>query len=363
LLSVIAKQHNKELSTYTISTSSKDKKIEKMPDDEKYAQLLADQFQLDHNVIEISPDVIKMLPEMVKTLDEPIGDPAAINTYIICKAARDRGVKVLLSGMGADEIFFGYRRQKATLLSLKVNKAPKFLRNGIAYATKFIPVKIGNKGFRLGRWMKRFFSLVSLSDSDTYMRSYSYYSPDHLKKLVKPNYTAAVDEIVADHRKIFGAKFNNDIINEMCNTDLSMFMLGLNLTYSDRASMAASVEVRVPFIDKLLVEKAMQIPGKYKYKNGESKYILKKAAENYLPKEIIYRPKAAFGAPIRSWISSDLRAMVDDLLSKENIDKRGILNYAEVKKIIDDDRKGIEDYAYQIYQLLTIELWCREFLD
>ena len=142
-----------------------------------------------------------------------------------------------------------------------------------------------------------------------------------------------------------------------------MFMVGLNLTYSDRASMAASVEVRVPFIDKLVVSKAMQIPGDLKIKNGISKYILKKAAEKFIPKNIIYRPKASFGAPLRSWISTDLKELVNDLLSKESINKRGLLNYAFVKELIEKDRKGEEDKAYQIYQLLTLEMWCREYLD
>jgi asparagine synthase (glutamine-hydrolysing) len=363
LISVLAKKHNPDLSTYTISTTGRDKKVEKMPDDEKYAQELADQFGFDHNVIEITPDIIKMLPEMVRTLDEPIGDPAAINTYIICKAARERGVKVLLSGMGADEIFFGYRRQKATLLSMQFNKLPGFVRAAGKFTASLLPVKIGNKGFRFGRWAKRFFSLVSLPPSQTYMRSYSYYSPDSLRELVTPAYQDAIPELIKEHDEIFNAKFKGDLVNQMCNTDLSMFMLGLNLTYTDRASMAASVEVRVPFIDKIVIEKAMQIPGPYKIHKKEPKYILKKVAESFLPKSIIYRPKAAFGAPIRSWISTDLREMVDDLLSKENIEKRGILNFGAVKKLIEDDRKGIEDNAYQIYQLITLELWFREFLD
>jgi asparagine synthase (glutamine-hydrolysing) len=140
-------------------------------------------------------------------------------------------------------------------------------------------------------------------------------------------------------------------------------MSGLNLTYSDRASMAASVEVRVPFIDKKVVEFGMSIPGKYKYKNQESKYILKKAAEGFLPREIIYRPKASFGAPIRSWISRDLRPMVDDLLSEKRVRERGIFQYEFVKKMIEDDRKGIHDNAYQIYHLLTLELWFNEYLS
>jgi asparagine synthase (glutamine-hydrolysing) len=196
-----------------------------------------------------------------------------------------------------------------------------------------------------------------------YMRSYSYYNGSELKQLLKPAYWSAIPVVNEEHKAIFNSGFEDDVINRICNTDINMFMVGLNLTYSDRASMATSVEVRVPFIDKLVIEKVMEIPGNLKIKEGQSKYILKKAAEKFLPKEIIYRPKASFGAPIRSWISNDLKPMVDDLLSEENISKRGFLNFDFVKKIIDNDRKGIEDNAYQIYQLLTLELWCREYVD
>ena len=363
LISVIAAKHMNSLSTYTIGTLEKDKQAESMPDDEKYAAIVAEAYHFDHHVIRIKSDILTALPEMAAILDEPIGDPAAINTYLICRAAREKGVKILLSGMGADEIFFGYRRQKATLMALKFSRLPAFIKNLIVQSVKLLPVKINNKGFRFGRWAKRFLTITSLPIDQAYMRSYSYYDPSQLTELLRPEYRFAVPLLNEEHREIFNSKFKNDIVNRICYTDLNMFMLGLNLTYTDRASMAASVEVRVPFIDKIVVTEAMHTPGALKIKNNTSKYILKKAAGKFLPDEIIYRPKASFGAPIRSWISNDLKDMVNDLLSEENINKRGFLNYAMVTKMIDDDRKGIEDNAYQIYQLLTLELWCREYLD
>jgi asparagine synthase (glutamine-hydrolysing) len=363
LIAALAKNQNEQLSTYTISTLQEDKKIEQMPDDEKYANIVAKNFGLDHHTIQISPDILKEFPKMVRTLDEPIGDPAAINTYLICKAARDRGVKVLLSGMGADEIYFGYRRQKATLIAQKYNKLPGFVKKVTASAAGMLPVKVFGKGFKFGRWAKRFLSFATLPVDEAYMRSYSYYDTQELKQLFKDGYTPAIEAVRQEHQDLFKAKYRTDLVNQICNVDTHMFMLGLNLTYTDRASMAASVEVRVPFIDKLVIERAMRVPGKLKIKKGVPKYILKKAAEKYLPSEIIYRPKAAFGAPIRSWISKDLRGMVDDLLSKESVEKRGFFNYDYIKKLIDADRSGQEDYAYQIYQLLTLELWCREYLD
>lgn len=363
LISVLAKKSNDHLSTYTIGTEDKDKKGENMPDDEKYANMLADLHHFDHHVIRISPDILKDLPHMVKHLDEPIGDPAAINTYLICKAAKEKGVKVLLSGMGADEIFFGYRRQRATMMAQRFGRLPGPVKYVIAKTVNLLPVKISGKGFKFGRWAKRFMSFATMPIDKAYMRSYSYYDTAQLKELINTNYQAGIEAINKEHQEIFDSKFRTDNINRICNTDISMFMLGLNLTYSDRASMAASVEVRVPFIDKLVVSKAMEIPGELKIQNGVSKFILKKAAEKFLPSKIIYRPKAAFGAPLRSWISNDLRLMVDELLAEEIISKRGFINYAVVKKLIDNDRAGIEDNAYQIYQLLTLELWCREYLD
>jgi len=363
LISVLAKEDNPHLSTYTIGTDEEDKKVEQMPEDERYAKELARQFGFDHHEIVVRPDILDDLPRIVYTLDEPIGDPAAINTYLICKAAREKGVKVLLSGMGADEIFFGYRRQKATLMAARYRRLPGFIRGTIRSMVKLLPVKAGGKGIKLTRWAKRFLSFAEQPIEEAYMRSYSYYDRQELQSLFRANIDDAYTHLRRQHAHFFNEHYKGDVINQMCNTDINLFMAGLNLTYTDRASMAASVEVRVPFIDKELVETAMAIDGSLKYKKGQSKYILKRAAERWLPHNIIYRPKASFGAPIRSWISGPLKGMVDELLSREVIEKRGIFQYTWVQKIIEDDRRGLEDNAYRIYQLLTVELWFRSYLD
>lgn len=363
LIAVLASENIEKLSTYTIATSEEDKKAEQMPEDELYARKLSKQFSFDHHEILINSNIIDDLKSMVYTLDEPIGDPAAINTFLICKAARSKGVKVLLSGMGADEIYFGYRRQKATLLAANYRKLPGFIRKFIAAGVSLLPVKIGNKGIKITRWAKRFLMFADLPIEESYMKSYSYYDKKELQQLFKGDINADYKWLRDQHSRFFNQFRKGDTINQICNTDLHLFMQGLNLSYTDKASMAASVEVRVPFIDVLLTEQAMNIPGKLKYRNKQSKYILKKVAEKYLPQEIIYRPKASFGAPIRSWISGDLQPMVDDLLSEESVNKRGIFNYDYVRKLIENDRTGKEDNAYRLYQLLTVELWFRNFAD
>jgi asparagine synthase (glutamine-hydrolysing) len=363
LISVLAKEINPQLSTYTIATDTADKKIEQMPEDERYARELAQQFGFDHHEIMLNADIVKDLPRIVYTLDEPIGDPAAINTYLICKAARDKGVKVLLSGMGADELFFGYRRQKATLLAARYQRLPGFIRKSIGALVGILPVKAGGKGIRLTRWAKRFLSFAGLPVEEAYMRSYSYYDRQELQSLFRKDIDADYTRLRQQHAHFFNEHYEGDVINQMCHTDIHLFMVGLNLTYTDRASMAASVEVRVPFIDKKLVETAMSIDGSLKYRKGQSKYILKKAAERWLPHRIIYRPKASFGAPIRAWISGPLKGMVDELLSREAVEKRGIFQYDYIHQLVEADRRGLQDNAYRIYQLLTVELWCRSFLD
>ena len=363
LISVMAAKHNSRLSTYTIATSEKDKKAEQMPEDERYAKELAALHHFDHHEILVEANIVNDLKEMVYILDEPIGDPAALNTHLICTAARKKGVKVLLSGMGADEIFFGYRRHKAILLAEKYKKIPFAIRTLITRLIEALPVKRGRKGLRLFRWARRFASFANLSTEEAYMRSYSYYSQHEMQQLFKDDITKEYEWLSNQHRHIFNQCYKTDLVNQICHTDIHLFMQGLNLSYTDRASMAASVEVRVPFIDKEVIELAMKITGKLKYRHKQSKYILKKVAEDYLPPNIIYRPKASFGAPIRSWISDDLKSLVDELLSESCIARRGIFNYKYIKQLIENDRNGVEDNAYRIYMLLTMELWFRQYID
>lgn len=362
LISKIAKDELGSLETYTIGRSDEDASIERMARDEDYAKTLAQLENFEHHEFSLGSDIMKYLPKMVYHLDEPIGDPAAILTYLMCYNAKRRGRKVILSGMGADEIFFGYRRHQAFMLAKQLNSLPKPLIYFIKRFVDILPVKTGNRGLRLTRWSKKFLSFVGQSDSESYRMSYSYYNDNELKDLFIPDIESCLDQIKNSHEALFN-KVDSSIQNKICYTDIHNFMKGLNLTYTDRSSMAASVEVRVPFIDKYVIENGMAINGEQKFKGKTLKYILKKSAENLLPKEIIYRPKSSFGAPIRSWISKDLVGLIDTVLSEQAILKRGMFNPSKVRQMIEDDRHGKSDFAYQIYQLLTIEIWFRIFID
>jgi asparagine synthase (glutamine-hydrolysing) len=331
-----------------------------MPDDAIYARKVAAQFGVDLHEIEISPDIVDLLPRMVDFLDEPIGDPAAINTVLMCQAARERGVKVILSGMGADELFGGYRKHLACLMASRYHRLPGPVRGAARLAVNSLPVSVGDRGLRYPRWAKRFMTFAELPEEARFRRSYTLYDADGLAGLVGPELGRQVDSVIDEHAAIYNDNALDDEVNRMCLADARLFMAGLNLTYTDRASMAASVEVRVPFVDKVVAQAAFTIPGREKIRGRVQKAVLKDAAENWLPREIVHRPKASFGAPLRAWVRNDLKELIGDALVGGELVQAGMLRKQALLGLIADEQAGREDYAKQIWQLLSMELWYRQ---
>jgi asparagine synthase (glutamine-hydrolysing) len=359
IITVLAHRAAQEIDAYTITFRPEDQRLEAMPDDAVYARKVAARFGVKLHEIEISPDIVKMLPRMVDALDEPIGDPAAINTVLMCEAARARGVKVILSGMGADELFGGYRKHLACVMASRYGQLPGLPRAGVRFAVDRAPVTLGGQGLRYARWAKRFLTFAELPEEPRYRRSYTLYDPDDLAGLLNPDLRAQVDEVIDGHRDIYTDNSLHDEVNRMCLADTRLFLPGLNLAYTDRASMAASVEVRVPFVDPVVAQAAFAIPGHDKIRNRQGKVALKRAAEKWLPHEIVYRPKASFGAPLRGWVHNDLREIINDVLVHGELVGSGMIRADALDLLIQDERAGRQDNAKQIWQLLTMELWHR----
>jgi asparagine synthase (glutamine-hydrolysing) len=363
IITVLAHKEADDVDAYTITFRPEDQKLEAMPDDAVYARKVAREFGIDLHEIELSPDIATMLPRMVDVLDEPIGDPAAINTLLMCDAARERGVKVMLSGMGADELFGGYRKHLACLLASRYHRLPQAARTPARMAVDAMPVSIGGRGLRYPRWAKRFMTFAELPEEARFRRSYTLYDPEELAALTGPDLAASVGDVVAEHAAIYEDNVLDDEVNRMCLADTRLFMAGLNLTYTDRASMAASVEVRTPFVDKLVAEAAFAIPGPDKIRGRVAKAALKDAAETWLPREIVHRPKASFGAPLRAWVRGDLSEMINDVLVNGKLTELGMLRQEQVLRLIADERSGRADNAKQIWQLLSMELWHRQVTE
>jgi asparagine synthase (glutamine-hydrolysing) len=364
LIAAIAARQGHGLEGYTISFRPEDRKLEAMPDDLFYARKIASKYGIKLHEIEIAPDVTEILPRMVTILDEPIGDAAAINAYLICKAARAAGVKVLLSGMGADELFGGYRKHLACMLASRYRRLPGFIRDRLVRPTiTGLPVAGKNKGYRTVRWAKRFLAFADLPEEAAFRRSYTHCGVPEFQGLLNSDFHGAVDRLIEEHAELYNQyRMGNcgDQVNSMCYTDLRHFLPGLNLAYTDRASMAASTEVRVPYVDREVAAAAFAISGRRKIAGWNTKAVLKKAAEPYLPKSVIYRPKGLFSAPLRAWIRRDLQAMVEDLLMDGRMTRSGFLNAGYLRRLVQEDRAGIADRSKEIWQLMTLETWLQQ---
>jgi len=217
---VLAHQAAQEFDAYTITFRAEDQRLEAMPDDAVYARKVAAQFGMKLHEIEISPDIIDLLPRMVDALDEPIGDPAAINTLLMCEAARARGVKVILSGMGADELFGGYRKHLACVMASRYGRLPGLTRAGVRFAVDRVPVSVQGRGLRYARWAKRFLTFAELPEEPRFRRSYTLYDPDGLAGLLNPDLRGEVARIIDGHRDIYTDNSLHDQVNRMCLADV-----------------------------------------------------------------------------------------------------------------------------------------------
>ena len=359
IVTVLAHKAAPEIDAYTITFRAEDQRLEAMPDDAAFARKVAMQFGLKLHEIEISPEIVDLLPRMVDALDEPIGDPAAINTLLMCEAARARGVKVILSGMGADELFGGYRKHLACVMASRYGRLPGLSRAGVRFAVGRVPVSVQGRGLRYARWAKRFLTFAELPEEPRFRRSYTLYDPDDLARLLNPDLSGQVEQVIDGHRDIYTDNSLHDEVNRMCLADVRLFLPGLNLAYTDRASMAASVEVRVPFVDPVVAQAAFAIPGRDKVGNRQGKVALKRAAERWLPHEIVYRPKASFSAPLRAWVRNELQEVINDVLRSGELVGSGMIRADALDRLIQGELAGREDNAKQIWQLLTMELWYR----
>ena len=357
LVTAIAHRQNPGIEAYSIAFRGEDQLLEAMPDDARYARTMAQHLGIGLHEIEIAPDVVDMLPRVVDILDEPIGDPAAINTLLMCESAREAGVKVLLSGMGADELFGGYRKHLACLLALRYQRVPRPARRGVAGVVNRLPVVAGGRGLRTVRWAQRFLSFAELGEEEAFRRSYTMFAPDELTRLLDPSWGHQVDRLVEGHREIYTDNDLDGPTARMCLADSRLFLPGLNLAYTDRSSMAASCEVRVPFVDPHVFEAAFSLPESDRIRGRTQKAALRDVARHWLPDEIIDRPKASFGVPLRAWVNNDLSGLVDDVLLGGELVASGVLQRQPLERLVADQRSGRRDFSKQVWQLLSLEVW------
>jgi asparagine synthase (glutamine-hydrolysing) len=189
------------------------------------------------------------------------------------------------------------------------------------------------------------------------------------KSILTPSVAADIEDgdPYERHRTFFERVRHADFLNQMLYLDTKIFMTSLNLNYADKMSMASSVEVRVPFLDRGLAEfVAGSVSPRAKLRGRFqpiTKHILRKAVGEMLPAEVLQQPKAGFGAPVDYWLAHELRPMVDELLSTTRLRDRGIFQPEAVRSLVQQHRSGAQDWSMQIWQLLTLEIWMEQFID
>ncbi len=350
---------DKNLPCFTINTKSLSE-TEGFADDLFYAKQVAKHLNVELNIVNADFDIIKDFDKMIWSLDEPQADSAPLNVLNICKYAREKGIKVLLGGTGADDIFSGYRRHQALSLEKIINKVPILFRNHIANIINHLPSKLP--------WQRRLRKLTVDLNKDVLQRMSGYFSwlpynvvfslftPKMKEQLCNYNPSLQLEELNKD------IPDEKSLLNQMLYWEINSFLVDHNLNYTDKLAMATSVEVRVPYLDVDVVEFSTKIPPGLKLKNKETKYILRKVAEKYLPQSIIYRKKTGFGIPIRKWILEDMEPMIKERLSREKILEKGIFDPDMVWNLIQDSKNGKIDASYSIWALLAIDSWITQFI-
>ncbi|MBI3560676.1 MAG: asparagine synthase (glutamine-hydrolyzing) [Gammaproteobacteria bacterium] len=349
------------LQCFTVSFEENIHDKENMSSDLMYAKKVAKYLSVPLKIVHADVSIVDRLEDMIYHMDEPQADPAPINVMIISELARQNNIKVLLSGAGGDDIFTGYRRHFALNMERTWDWLPQTIRNKLKLLSSHIPVTTA-----MGRRLRKSFEYAEKSSVDRLISYFLWINPAGIENILsEPVMQDVYKEIPSRSLLESITALPNTVLrlNQMLYLEGKYFLPDHNLNYTDKMSMAHGVEVRVPLLDIDLISLAARIDPKLKQRGTEGKWIFKKAMETYLPREVIYRAKAGFGAPLRYWITHDLKEMIGDYLSTASINNRGIFNAAAVRRLIEENANGKIDAAYSIFAMLCIELWCRRFID
>lgn len=332
------------------------------PDDLPYAVAVAKHLGVRLETVVVAASTMAAdLERMISQLDEPVADPAALHVFHISRAARGQGIKVLLSGAGGDDVFTGYRRHRALRLERLWTWLPAAQRRWLAAAASTFGTRTA-----LSRRLAKLATSIRLTGDDRLVQYFLWDDATHLSSLLSADFRARVSETalrgpMLDYLRGFDRP--SEPLERMLALEQRFFLADHNLLYTDRMSMAAGVEVRVPFLDPDLMAFAAGLPLRLLQRGRTGKWVLKAAMTPYLPSDVVHRPKTGFGAPLRRWMREDLREMAADLLSEPSVRSRGIFDPATTRRMFQELDAGTRDTAYTLFSMLCIELWCRRFVD
>ena len=353
VVALMQKQSTVPIKTFSIGFHEKDY------NEAHYAKNVAKHLGADHQELYLHVnDAAKVIPNLRHMYDEPFADSSQIPTFLVSQLAC-KHVKVALSGDGGDELFAGYNRYTfADQYWNKLSKIPRPLRKLAGSALMALPPsswdrllsKYNNAGDKIHKLAG---AMASHSGMNFYQSVNSYWQNPHELVLNSKQKAYPISDMPE----------GLNLIEQMQYQDSLQYLPDDILTKVDRASMSVSLEARVPLIDHRVVEMSWQLPQSMKIRNGQSKWALREILYKHVPKELIERPKMGFGVPIGNWMRGSIKEWMLDTLSKDNIIKDGLLNYAPIEEKINEHMSGKRNWQNQLWGLLMFQDWYNKHSD
>lgn len=322
----------------------------------EYSRLVAKKFNTQHREFIVKPDIINSLHNIIAHLDEPFADSSAVLTYFISRQA-SKHVKVALSGIGADELLGGYPRYIGTELSSYYDRLPYFFRKLSKGLSLYM--KATGKGRDYAGRIKRFLASGMLDPYERYLSWITFFDKEKKDEIYSPDIKAAIKQTEYLHLNFFKEADRQGFLEQSVYLDINTYLPDDLLIMGDRMSMANSLELRVPFCDHELIKTCFAIPYKLKLKGFKLKGLFKETLEGILPAEVINKPKQGFMAPLADWLKQDLKPYALDVLSRDNIRKRGYFDPDYIQGMLRQHFSGKAIFTHQIWALLILELWLR----
>lgn len=328
-------------------------------DETAHARRIAERWETDHHEFIVEPDALSILPKLVRHYGEPYADSSAIPTFYVAQMTR-RHVTVALNGDGGDESFAGYERYLANHLAERMRSVP-----GAAMAaralSRVIPDSIDPKSH--ARRARRFLAVASQPMAERYPRWLKMFQDEAKPRLYSQEFSGLLNGHGAGSlMAVFGGSQPSHPIDAAMAIDVASYLPYDLLVKVDITSMANSLEARSPFLDHEVMEFAARLPVEIKFRSGRLKSLLKRAFADLLPPENVNRRKMGFGVPVGQWFRGPLRDLLRDALLSPRSLERGYFREPEVRRLVDEHLERRADHSFQLWNLLMLELWHREFI-
>jgi asparagine synthase (glutamine-hydrolysing) len=355
VVAAMARQSSSRVKTFSIGFDAKGF------DERRYARMLARRYDTEHHEMVVEPSALAILPTLTWHFDEPFADSSAIPSFYVAQLSREH-VAVVLNGDGGDECFGGYRRYLAMKWARCIPMVPALRPRLAGIGSLIVSRTAARSPLRtVGRAVEL---LGHHPASRRYARLMSCFTPEQKAALYSDHLRARLAD-VASHQileEAFAASRAGSDTGRIMDVDANTYLPGDLLVKMDIATMANSVEARSPFLDHHLMEWAAGLPADLKIRSGTTKYLLKRAVADWLPAELIGRPKMGFGVPLADWLRTELRELSWDLLTDDTARSRGLFRPDAVAALL-RQHNGDRDNSARLWTLIQFELWHRRFVD